>query len=141
MAYKQTGVKPKAKRGKYKPKTRDQVVKILEGIIKRLEEDEQLATIDRIINKHKIRSSTWHSWRQETYKDDEEIQLLFEEIDFTTRDRLVQGALGGGYNPWFTKFLLVAKHDFEEKQKVELDANVKAVTSITVSVGGEDVDV
>jgi len=133
----------KASRVVYNPRTRDGVVEVLNDVIKSIQSNPDKVTIEDLVNMHNVALRTWHSWRQETYKEDTEIQILFERIDCLTRCRLVENALDGSKNPWFTAFLLRSKHGFDDKQKIEVDANVKQVSQINVTIdgSGESIDV
>lgn len=113
------------KKTKYKMRTREEVMKILDSMNKDLDADSTIFTESKLQPKYGITKRTYANWKHKTYKEDCEVLEKMERIDTICEARLIQGGLLNEVNATFAKFILTSRYGYVETQKTEVDAKVE----------------
>lgn len=123
---------------KYNTRTRDEVVELLDNLLKDLTRDDEIYTESVLRAKYKIARKTYTNWKTLTYHDDGEIIEKLDLIETICESRIEDGGLKNKINPYFAKFLLVSKHNYVETTKTEVNAKVEhsGGTNINVTIEG-----
>lgn len=134
MEKRKCGRKKKGTTRRYVNRTRDEVLQILKDMRDKMLQNPDIADIRHMTHEFDIPKSTFFSWKNDVYPEDEEIRHMYNILEDISTTRLEKGGLSADTNPYFTAFILKTRYQYAETNKVDVTADVKHSGEVDVKV-------